>query len=118
MAASGHRCGAVEGGGRHSSEARRSRVLEERRGLWGLVNAARTSCGWARSDRRSVESPGAGAVRRSRVGRVEEQTSTSWEEDLLWKQPMLELVALDRHSLSQCPDEEPVTLSQGAAEAR
>lgn len=49
---------------------------------------------------------------------MEEQTSTSWEEDLLWKQPMLELVALDRHSLSQCPDEEPVTLSQGAAEAR
>jgi hypothetical protein len=80
------------------------------------VNVAKRSCDSAHSDRRSVGSPGAVAVRRSRVGRGEDQTNTRLVGSLLG-QPMLELVALDRYSLNQCLDEEPVTLSQDVAEA-
>jgi hypothetical protein len=81
-----------------------------------LASVARKRCDSARSGRRSVERLDAAAVRRSRVGRAEARRSRGWE-CLLLKQPMLETVALDRHSLLQCLDEGPVTLSQDAAEA-
>lgn len=89
-----------------------------RQALWGLVNGATRNCDSARSGKRSVGSPDVGVVRRSRAGRVEDQTSRRWE-GLLWEQPMLELVALGRHTLVPCLDEKkPVTLSQDVAEAR
>ena len=84
--------------------------------MWELVNAATRNCDSARSDKRSVGSPDVAVVRRSRAGQVEGQTNTRLV-DLLLGQPMLELVALGRHSLDQCLDEEPVTLSQDVAAA-
>jgi hypothetical protein len=88
-----------------------------RQALWALVSVATRNCDSARSDKRSVESPDVAVGRRSRAGRVEGQTNTRLV-DLLLKQPMLELVALGRHNLVRCLDEEPVTLSQDVAEAR
>ena len=116
-AASGHRCGAVEAGGRHlSEEERRSRAWMGHQASGALVNVAMRNCDSARIDKRAVGSPDVAVGRCSRVGRVEGQTNTRLV-DLLLEQPMLELVALGRHSLVQCPDEEPVTLSQDVAEA-
>ncbi len=106
----------VAAGRRWAAVELRSKAWEEHRGWWVLGSAARTRCDWARSGKRSVESLVAEAVRRSRVGRVEARMSKGWV-DLLLKQPMLETVALDRHSLVQCLDEGLVTLSQDAAEA-
>ena len=117
-AASGHRCGAVEAGGRHlSEEERRSRASMGHRASWELVNVAMRNCDSARSDKRSVGSPDVAVVRRSRVVRAEDQTSRRLVGSLLG-QPMLELVALGRHNLVPCPDEGPVTLRQDLAEAR
>ena len=87
-----------------------------RQALWALVSVATRNCDSARSDKRFVGSPDVAVVRRSRAGRVEGQTNTRWV-GLLLGQPMLELVALGRHSLVQCLDEEPVTLSQDVAAA-
>lgn len=113
----GHRCGAGEAAGRHLfEEGRRSRVWMGRLALWELASVATRSCDWARSGKRSAESPDVAVVRRSRAGRVEDQTSRRLA-GLLLGQPKLELVALDRHNLTPCPDEEPVTLSQDVAEA-
>jgi hypothetical protein len=81
-----------------------------------LESVAMKRCDSARSGRRSVEKLDAAAVRRSKVGREEARRSKGWE-CLLLKQPKLETVALDRHSLLQCLDEEPVTLSQDVAAA-
>ena len=73
-------------------------------------------CDSAHSDTRSAEKLDAGAVRRSRAALGEVQTNMGLG-CLLLKQPTLEWVALDRHNPAQCPDEEPVTLSQDVAEA-
>lgn len=118
VVACGHRCGVVEAvEHRLFEEERRSRVWAEHRASWALVNVAKTNCDLARSDKRSVGSPGAAVVRHSRVGRVEDQTNMRLV-GLLLEQPMLEMVALGRHTLVLCLDEEPVTLSQDVAEAR
>lgn len=81
-----------------------------------LGSVARTRCDSARSDKRSVGSLDAEAEQRSMVGRGEAQRSRE-RGLMLLKRPMLETVALDRHSLVQCLDEGPVTPSQDAAGA-
>ena len=81
-----------------------------------LANAAMRRCGSAHNDTRSAASLDVEAVQCSRVGRREEQMYTGSRRSLL-EQPKLEMVALDMHSLAQCLDEGPVTLSQDVAVA-
>lgn len=93
-----------------------SRELLRTQGWWALASVGRTRCGSGRSGRCSVARPGEAAVRCSRVGWREEQTSKvpkGWLCEALG----LETVALGTHSLAQMPDERSVTLSQELAVA-
>jgi hypothetical protein len=92
-----------------------SREQRRSRGWWALASVERTRCGWGRSGRRSGARPGAAAVRCSRAGLEEGQTSRA-RKGSLCEALGLETVALDRHSLQRL-DGEPVTLSQELAEA-
>jgi hypothetical protein len=70
----------------------------------------------AHNGMRSAASPDVEVVRRSTAVREEEQRYTDSKRSLL-EQPELETVALGMHSLIQCLDEGPVTLSQDVAAA-
>jgi hypothetical protein len=84
---------------------------------WAPASVERRRCGWGHSGRRSAARPGAAAVRRSMAGWLEERSRVP--KGWLCAAVGLEVVALDKQSLSQMLDESPVTLSlsQDLAEA-
>ena len=93
-----------------------STAWEVRLGWLVLANAATKRCGSAHNGTRFAASPDEEAVQCSRAAWGEEQMCTGSMRSLV-EQLMLERVALDMHSLVQCLDEGPVTLSQDVAVA-
>lgn len=113
-----HRCGVGSAAERRSVRADSTAQMPTQ-AWWAPASVERRRCGWGHSGRRSAARPGAAAARRSMAGWLEERSRVlkGW----LCAAVGLELVALDKHSLSQMLDERPVTLtlapSQGLAEA-